>query len=209
MTDRISADTHPLNRRYEPIDSNFQVTVSVWLPERVTVVFGASVKTTLLLEQDVTSAAQMATVLYAELLSVPVLPTAFAQVAAFQLTSPAAQVGPPGEVKVEALACRETRSCLLAVARTMLLTVTAADGAAVLDATLTTLKLTFAGTVTRACSLTLAVKVVDWLVSGRDTGVCADAPAAIPTTKADASAGRTHALHIKTPLLPLGNPWDR
>ena len=147
---------------YEPMLSNFQVTVSVWFPARLMVGFAASVNTRPVVLQVDASAVQSATVLYDEELRVPLAPVAFVQVAAFHVTSPATHVVAPatGGVKEAALPCTDTFSCFVAVPRTMLETVTDAPDAAVGFVMLVTLKLTPAGTVTVACSLTFAVSSV-------------------------------------------------
>ena len=111
--------------------------------------------------QAAASAVHVATVLYAELLSVPLAPVAFVHVAAFQVTAEAFQVtAPDGCVNVAALACIEIFNCLVAVANTIdaALTETLLD--AVARPTLFTVNDTPAGTVTAACSATVAVKVV-------------------------------------------------
>ena len=82
----------------------------------------------------------------------------------------------------------------------MLSTVSDAADAAVLPETLVTVKLTPAGTVTRACSLTVAVNVVVWLVSVRLTDCCAKALGATPSTMAAPSIVLTKQLIlIQTP----------
>lgn len=147
---------------YVPMLSTFHVTVIVWLPERFTDGFAASVNVRPDVLQFAASAAQVATSLYDALLSVPAAPAAFVHDAAFQLTSPAAHVvaPPTGGVKDAAFACSDTLSCLLAVARTMFVMLTDAALALVDAATFVTLRLTPAGTLTAACSLTFAVRVV-------------------------------------------------
>jgi hypothetical protein len=74
------------------------------------------------------------------------------QDAAFHDTSPAAHVvaPPTGGVKFAAFAWSDMRSCLVAVASTMLDTVTEAALDAVLAVMSFTVKVTPAGTVTRA-----------------------------------------------------------
>ena len=98
----------------------------MWLPERLTAAFAASVNTIALVLQDETSAVHVATGVYAALDSVPAAPVPLVQAAAFQLTSPAAHVPAPttGGVNDAAAACSDTRSCLAAVASTMFVTVT-------------------------------------------------------------------------------------
>jgi hypothetical protein len=151
--------------------STFHVTDSVWFPERWTVVLAASVNTRLAVEHVAASAVHVATALNDEEFSVPDDPVAFVQVAAFHVTSLADHVVAPttGGVNELAAAWTETLSCFVAVANTMLSTVTDAAGAAVLLETFPTRKVTDAGTMTRACSLTFAVRIVIWLVSGRNT----------------------------------------
>src|SRR5688572_5211650 len=153
--------------------SNFQVTDNVWLPDRCTPVLAASVKTRPVVEHADAFASHVDTCWKLTFDSVPAAPVAFVQVAAFHDTSAAAHVVAPttGGVNAAAADCTETRSCLVAVARTMLLTVMLAALAAVLAPTLVTLNVTVDGTVTRACSLTVAVNVVVWLVSGNVTRV--------------------------------------
>src|SRR5215207_9301580 len=154
--------------------SNFQVTVSWWFPDRFTVFLAPRVKTRAFVEQSAASAAQVATALYDELLKVPRAPVALVHAAAFHVTSLADQVvAPPGAVNVAAFAWSETLNCFVAVASTMPDTLTDAAVAAVAEPTSATLKVTPEGTVTRACSLTFAVNVVDCEVSVRLTGVCA------------------------------------
>jgi hypothetical protein len=107
------------------------------------------------------SAAQVATVLYVLLLSVPADPVAFVHVAAFQLTAEAAQVTlPAGCVKFAALAWSDSFSCLVADARTSDVAETDTALATVAVSISVTLKVTLEGTVTSACSETLAVSVV-------------------------------------------------
>ena len=111
--------------------------------------------------QVAASAAQVATALYALLLSVPAAPVALVQVAAFHLTSPADHVAePPGAVNPGVSACTDTFNCLVAVASTMFEMVTAAPDAVVEPVTSFTLNVTPDGKVTRACSLTTAVSTV-------------------------------------------------
>ncbi len=88
-------------------------------------------------------------------------------------TSVADQVVAPltDGVKDAAFAISEILSCLVAVASTMFATVMLASLAVVSAVTLVTLNAMAAGTVTVACSLTLAVSVVVWLVSGSVTDV--------------------------------------
>jgi hypothetical protein len=142
--------------------SNFHRTTSECVPDRWTVVFAASVKTSPLVEQAVASAVQVATVVYAALLRVPLDPVALVQVAAFQLTSLADHVvaPPTGGVNDAALACRDTLSCFAADAVTIWSMVTVAALAVVLTPMLVTLNVIPDGTTTRACSLTVADTVV-------------------------------------------------
>jgi hypothetical protein len=74
----------------------------------------------------------------------------------------------------------------------MLWTVTDVAAVAVVDDTFVTLNVTPAGTVTLACSLTFAVNVVVWLVSGRMTDCCAEAVALEPSTSAPITDPRRH-----------------
>ncbi len=85
-----------------------------------------------------------------------------------------------GGVNVAALACSETFSCLVAVASTMLLTVTDAALAARGSSDVGDRECDTRGTVTVACSLTVAVSVVVWVVSGNTDWAWA---AVTPTTK--------------------------
>ena len=80
---------------------------------------------------------------------------------AFQVTLVAFHVTAPtiGGVKFAAFARMESRSCLLALARTMLSIVTVAGAATVATDTLVTANAMFAGTVIRHCSPTVAVRV--------------------------------------------------
>lgn len=135
----------------------------MWLPERFTELLEPSVKIKPVVEHEAASAAQVATSLYELLLNVPLEPVALVQVAAFHVMSDALHVvaETTDGVKLEPAAWTETLSCLAADARTMLSIVTLALLAAVLALTLVTLNVTPAGTVTRACSETLAVIVVD------------------------------------------------
>ena len=157
--------------------SNFQVMLSVWSPERLTVFFAAKVNTSAVVEVAATSAVAVPTALYASLASVPAAPVPPVQLAAAQLTSDAAHVialSTDG-VKLAAAACTDILSCLVAESSTMPVTVTLAASAAVELLMSTTLNVTPVGTVTVACSDTSAVSVVDWLVSGSVTVVCAQA----------------------------------
>ena len=135
---------------------------------------------------------------YAALLNVPDAPVALVQVAAFHVTSAAPHVVPPttGGVNDAAFASSETRICLVAVASTMFWTVTDAAVAAVLEVTLVTLNVTPAGTVTLACSLTVAVSVVVWLVSVKVTDCCAKA-GVLPSSIAPTTDTRTHSFLIQ------------
>jgi hypothetical protein len=78
----------------------------------------------------------------------------------------------------------------------MLWTLTEVAAAAVLEETFETLNVTPAGTVTLACSLTFAVSVVVWLVSGRMTDCCADAAALKPRTIAPITDPPTHTFLV-------------
>src|SRR6187401_2543629 len=132
--------------------STFQRTVSWWLPERCTVGFAPSVKTSPVVLQLAASAAQVATALYALLLRVPAEPEALVQVAALHVTSPADHVvEPPGAVNAAASACTDTFNCLVAVASTMFEMVTAAGDAMVDPVMSLTVNVTPDGKVTRAC----------------------------------------------------------
>ncbi len=160
--------------------SNFQVTTSVWPPERLTVDFEASENDRPLVEHEETSASHVATSTKLLLLNVPLFRTAFTQAPPPPFgvdhdTSLADQVVAPatGGVNDAAAAMSDTLSCLLAVARTMLSTVTLTALADVFAFTFVTLKLTPAGTVILACSGTLAVSVVVCPVFGSETVVCA------------------------------------
>ncbi len=147
---------------YDPMLSNFQVTVSVCVPARFTVGFAPSVNTRPVVEQSVVSALHVATELKAAALRLPEAPVPFDQLAAFHVTSEADQVvpEPPGAVNEAAFAWSDTRSCLVADASTIWSIVTAAADALVALATSLTVKTTVAGTITRACSLTVAENVV-------------------------------------------------
>ena len=184
--------------------STFQVTTSVCVPDRWTVGLDASEKTRPVVEHAVAPALHVATVLNEALLSVPPLPVAAVHVAAFHETSLADQVVPPpaGGVNDDAVACSESRSCLVAVAKTIWSMVTLAATAAVAAPMFVTLKEIPAGTATRACSLTMTETVVVWLVSGRTTVVCASADAlhsinipanAVPIRTSRTSNLMTHA----------------
>jgi hypothetical protein len=142
--------------------SNFQVTVRVWLPERLTAGFAPSVNTRLLVEQAEAFGSHVATMLKAALLSVPDDPAAAVQVAAFQVTSVADQVVPPGDggVNDAPLAFTDTRSCLVAEASTIWSMLIEAPLATVLEATSVTLNVIPAGTTILACSLTMTETVV-------------------------------------------------
>jgi hypothetical protein len=147
---------------YEPMLSTFQVTTIVWFPERTTVGLAPSVKTSPVVEQSAAFASHVAICVNAEELSVPAAPVARVQVAAFQEMSPAAHVVAPttGGVNAAAPAWTETFSCLVAVASTIRSIVTLAELAVVLRETFATANDTLAGTMTRACSLTVAVNSV-------------------------------------------------
>ena len=155
--------------------SNRQVTVSVCAPERFTVGFAASVNGSLAIEQEVASGSHVATVLKATPLKVPALPIAFCHALgpppgpAVQLTSLADQVVAPatGGVNDAALPLSEILNCFVAVPSTMFWTAIATLLCVVEALTSLTLNEMLAGTVTRACSATAAVKVVAWPVSGR------------------------------------------
>lgn len=158
----------------EPMLSNFQVTSSVWLPERRTVGFAASVNENPVVEHDAVSGAHVAAVTNTLLLSVPLLRVAFTHArgplaGADHETSSAAQVAaaPTGGVNDGALAMSEILSCLVAVPSTMFCTVIEALFAVVDVATLVTSNVTLAGSVTLACSLTFAVNVVVWFEFGK------------------------------------------
>ena len=147
---------------YEPMLSIFQVTTSVWLPARCTVDFGPSVKTSVVVEQSAAFGSQVAISVNDEALNTPVIPVARVQVAAFQDTSPADHVVAPtaGGVNDAAAAWTEILSCFVAVASTIRSTVTLTALAGVPLPTLVTANDTLAGTITRACSLTVAVRSV-------------------------------------------------
>ena len=84
--------------------SNFQVTASVWFPDRFTVFFAASVNVRPVVLQVAASESHVATSLYEELLSAPEAPVAFVQLAAFHVTSLADQVTAPPTGGVNAAA---------------------------------------------------------------------------------------------------------
>ncbi|CAN5861641.1 hypothetical protein BH24ACI5_BH24ACI5_21210 [soil metagenome] len=161
--------------------SNFHVTVSVWLPDRLTAGFAPSVNVNFVMEQAVVSALHVATELYAPVLSTPALPTAFCHWLGpppgpvFQVTSDALHVVAPatGGVNDGAFARTEILSCFVAVVSTMFWTLKATLPFEVLDDTLSTLKEMPAGTVIRACSATAAVNVVVCVVSVSGIVVCA------------------------------------
>lgn len=148
--------------------SIFQVTVSTCPPDRLTPVRGESENENLVIEQDEASGSQVATVLYALLLRVPATPVAFCHWLGppwgplVQDTSPAVHVVAPatGGVNAEALAISEIRSCLVADPRTMFCTATGTSDDEVVAAMFETENTIAAGTVTRACSTTVAVKFV-------------------------------------------------
>ncbi len=147
--------------------SNFQVTTSVWAPERLTLEFAASVKAKPVVEHDATSALQVAATTKTLLLSVALLRAAFthalgppAGVLHETLLADHVVAPPTGGVKDAAFAMSEILSCLVAVASTMFCTLMVALLAVVLAATFVTLNVTPAGRVTFAWSLTLAVRVV-------------------------------------------------
>ena len=141
---------------------NFQVITRVWPPEYVTVSFAASVKTRPVVEQFVDAAVHVATEPYAESDSVPLAPVAEVHVAAFHETSLAAQVVARATdgVKSAALACTPIFKVSVAVGRTRSSMVTLAALAAVLVAISVTVNAIALGTVTLACSLTVAVNVL-------------------------------------------------
>jgi hypothetical protein len=84
----------------------------------------------------------------------------------------------------------------------MLLAVTDAAAAGVDDAMSLTAKVTAVGTVTFACSDTVAVNVVVWLVLGSVTVTCACAAVAAARTRPHAAAKRTNVCRMTISLLP-------
>src|SRR3984893_2260525 len=145
--------------------------------------------------------------------SAPAVPTpAFENATASQLTSLDAHVVPPATdgVNDKLPATTEICSCLVADARVMLVTVTAA-AALVIAAVFVTLNVTLAGTVILACSLTFAVSVVDCELSGKLTVACAEASPAVTMLSAMTMDERTKAFLICSPWVPE-NPvvvtWD-
>src|SRR3984893_9737314 len=133
--------------------------------------------------------------------SAPAVPTpAFENATASQLTSLDAHVVPPATdgVNDKLPATTEICSCLVADARVMLVTVTAA-AALVIAAVFVTLNVTLAGTVILACSLTLAVRSVDCEVSGKKTVACAEASPAVTMLSATTIDERTNAFLICSP----------
>jgi hypothetical protein len=137
-------------------------------------VLAANVNTRPVVLHEAAAAAQVATALYVALLKVPAVPVALVHVAAFHVTSDAFHVAAPlGGVKAAAFAWSDILSCLRAVESTTPVAETDVAVAAVDVATLPTLNVTALGTVTLACSDTVAVTVVVWLVLGRATLTCA------------------------------------
>ena len=165
--------------------SNFQVTMSVWAPDRFTVGFAPSVNVRSVVEQSAAPGSHVAIWVNETELITPDTPVARVQLAAFHVTSLADQVVAPtaGGVNDAAFACTLIRSCLVADASTIRSMVTVAALAAVLLAMLPTLNDTLAGTTMRACSLTVAVSSVVWLVSGSVTVVWALATPALAATR--------------------------
>ena len=72
--------------------SNLHVTESVWLPDRATAGLAPNVNTRPVVEQELVPAAHVATVPKLAALSVPDVPVALVQLAAFHVTSDADQV---------------------------------------------------------------------------------------------------------------------
>src|ERR1700730_18655350 len=133
--------------------------------------------------------------------SAPAVPTpAFENATASQLWGVDAHVVPPATegVNDKLPATTEICSCLVADARVMLVTVTAA-AALVIAAVFVTLNVTLAGTVIRACSLTFAVSVVDCELSGKLTVACAEASPAVMMLNATTMDERTNAFLICSP----------
>jgi hypothetical protein len=151
--------------------SIFHVTTSVCDPDRVTDGLGARVKTSAVVEQPVVP--QLAIVVKAELLNVPAEPVAPVHVTAPQDTSEADHVGVPacGGVNREVLALSDNRMPVLVVCRVNSSTATLSIVDDVCAFTLVTAKSAVVGMVTVACSSTLTVRPVVWLVSGRMTVV--------------------------------------
>jgi hypothetical protein len=122
-------------------------------------------------------------------------------------TSEADQLGAlgTGGVKLAASAFSDSRSCLVAVANTMFETLTVAALEFVELVISPTVNVTPFGKLTRACSPTLAVSVVVWLVSARVTVVCAAADAAANASNAaPASMSRTHARRVNCTVTSRG-----
>lgn len=89
---------------------------------------------------------------------------------------------------------------MVAVASTMLATVTLTGLDAVAAATFVTLKVTIPGTVTSACSLTSAVSVVDDAGEpGRVTVSCAEASPAVMAVSATIMDARTNVFFTLSP----------
>ena len=101
--------------------SIFQVTSSVCAPDLLMAGLAASENTRPVDEQDAALAVHVATVVKAELLSVPAAPAAAVHAAAFHETSPAVHVAAPvtGGVKEDAAARTERRNCFVADASTI------------------------------------------------------------------------------------------
>ena len=137
--------------------STFQVTTSVWAPERCTAGFAPSEKMRVLVAHAVVPCEQVTTGVNAAELSVPALPRAPVHVALFHETSAAAHVVPPpaGGLNDTDAARSDSLSCFVVVPSTMRSIETAAADAAVGLLMFVTLNETPVGTVILACSLTV------------------------------------------------------
>lgn len=157
--------------------STFHVAISVCVPDRWTAGFGASEKISALVAHAAAPGPQTATVVYEAALSVPPTPVPAVHAAALHETSPEVHVvapatggakdGAPARSEIDSWRVSDTSTTWASV------TLTGFDGVAV--ATSATLNAMPAGTMTLACSSTVTVAIVVWLVSGNTTVVCADA----------------------------------
>jgi|GEM_PF-3572286 len=161
---------------------NFQVAARVWLPARSTVLFAASVNTSAVVETSDAFAEVMSTTFVytpADALRLAAFPVPPVQDGAFHETSELAQVTLPplGGVKLVLFGASSILS-FLPSPKTMLVALTVCDVELVSEETSLTVNVTEDGTVTFACSLTVAVNVVVCDVSGRVTTPAHTLPAA-------------------------------
>ncbi|MDH7481604.1 MAG: hypothetical protein QHH26_06470 [Armatimonadota bacterium] len=152
---------------------NLHVAWSVWSPARSTVDFAASVKTNAFVDTSLALAVDIsATLVYVPTASLilAAFPVPPVHDGAFHDMSELAHVTEPpdGGVKLAAFGAISILSFFPSL-RTIEVALTVWLAEFVLAETLFTVKVTDAGTVTFACSATVAVKVVVWDVSGNVT----------------------------------------